>query len=178
MTGPAAARGYANPVVAGVWLGLLLFATILVAGRGLSASGAFASSSAAAVNAVAPKVAASHPYIATWIPTGRGGLLGDWVVLELLGVGAGAWLSARLAGRLRHGVERVAAESSRSRLVQAAIGGSLLGAGSRLARGCTSGLGLTGGALLATGAWLFIPLAFASAFLVAFLGRQVAAQRT
>ena len=169
MTAPADARGYANPVVAGVCLGLLLFLSVLVAGRGLSASGAFATGAAAAVNAVAPKAAAARPYIASWIPTDKGGLFGDWVVLELLGVAAGAWISARLAGRLRRGVERIAGESSRSRLVAALGGGLLMGAGARLAHGCTSGLALTGGALLATGAWLFIPLAFATAFFVAWV---------
>lgn len=174
MTAPAEARGYANPVVAGVCLGLLLFASVLIAGRGLSASGAFATSAAAAVNAVAPKAAVARPYIASWIPTEKGGLFGDWVVLELLGVAAGAWLSARLAGRLHKGVERIAGESSRSRLLQALAGGSLMGAGARLAHGCTSGLALTGGALLATGAWLFIPVAFATAFFVAWIRGRLA----
>lgn len=174
MSGPAETRGYASPVVAGVCLGLLLFVSVLVAGRGLSASGAFATSAAAAVNAVAPNAAADHSYIASWIPTAKGGLFGDWVVLELLGVVLGAWISARLAGRLRGGVERIAGESSNSRLVQALSGGVLMGAGARLAHGCTSGLALTGGALLATGAWLFIPLAFATAFLVAWLRGRLA----
>ena len=174
MTGTTAHR-HADPVVAGVCLGLLLFAAVLVAGRGLGASGAFASGAAAAVHAVAPSQAAAHPYLRDWIPAGRGGLLGDWTVLELLGVAVGAWLSARLAGRLHRGVERLAGESSRSRLVHALIGGSLMGGGARLAHGCTSGLALTGGALLATGAWLFIPLAFAAAFVVAYLRRGTGA---
>lgn len=168
----AQARGYSNPIVVGVCLGLLLFAAVLVAGRGLGASGAFASGAAAAVNAVAPAAAATHPYIKEWIPGGAGGLLGDWTVLELLGVVAGAWLSARFAGRLRRGVERVGGESSRGRLASAMIGGALMGGGARLAHGCTSGLALTGGALLATGAWLFIPVAFGSAFLVSYLMRR------
>ena len=171
MTSPAQARGYANPIVAGVCLGLLLFAAVLFAGRGLGASGAFASGAAAAVNAVAPTAAAAHPYIKEWIPGGAGGLLGDWTVLELLGVVAGAWVSAKFAGRLRRGVEAVGGESSRSRLTHALLGGALMGGSARLAHGCTSGLALTGGALLATGAWLFIPVAFGSAFLVSYLMR-------
>jgi uncharacterized membrane protein YedE/YeeE len=58
--------------------------------------------------------------------------------------------------------------------VLALAGGSLMGAGARLAHGCTSGLGLTGGALLSTGAWLFIPVAFGSAFLIAYVQRRLA----
>lgn len=172
MKSAAQERGYADPIAAGVFLGLLLFGVILLAGRGLGASGAFASGAAAAVHAVAPKAAETQPYLSSWIPTGSGGLLGDWTVLELLGVALGAWLSARFAGRLRRGVERIGSESSASRITHAAIGGALMGGGARLAHGCTSGLALTGGALLATGAWLFIPVAFGTAFLVAFVMRS------
>jgi len=167
-------RGYAHPVAAGVALGLVLFGSILVAGRGLGASGAFASASATAVHAVAPAHAAAHPYLSAWVADGRGGLLGDWIVVELLAVMAGGWLSAALAGRLRRGVERIGSESARARLASALAGGALMGAGARLARGCTSGLGLTGGALLSTGAWLFIPVAFGAAILFAFLRRRAA----
>jgi uncharacterized protein len=46
-----------------------------------------------------------------------------------------------------------------------------MGVGARLAYGCTSGLALSGGALLATGAWLFIPVAFATAIAVTLLSR-------
>lgn len=172
MTDSARARGYANPIVAGVCLGLLLFAAILIAGRGLGASGAFASGAAAAVNAVDPAAAKSLPYVAAWIPTARGGFFGEWIVLEILGVIAGAWVSARLAGRVKRGVERIADETSRARLWRALFGGALMGVGARLAHGCTSGLALTGGALLSTGAWLFIPVAFGAAFLVAWMVRR------
>jgi hypothetical protein len=168
----ARARGYADPVLVGFGLGLTLLAAIVIAGRGLGASGAFASASAAAVQAVAPDHASAHPYLSQWVPTGRTGLLGDWLVLELIGAVAGAWVSARLAGRRWVGVERVGDETAGRRLATAVAGGALMGAGARLARGCTSGLGLTGGALLATGAWLFIPTAFATAFLVTFVRRR------
>ena len=60
-------------------------------------------------------------------------------------------------------------------MVRAALGGILMGGGARLAHGCTSGLGLTGGALLSTGAWLFIPAAFGTAFVVAWLLRRTVA---
>jgi uncharacterized membrane protein YedE/YeeE len=168
----AEGRGYADPVVTGVALGVVLFGAIMLAGRGIGASGAFASGAAAAVNAVAPGHAAAHPYLSRWIPTEKGGLAGVWIVLELLAVALGAWLSARLSGRVRKGVDVVGAKSARGRMVNAAIGGVLMGGGARLAHGCTSGLGLTGGALLATGAWVFIPVAFATAFLVSYLMRR------
>jgi len=48
-----------------------------------------------------------------------------------------------------------------------------MGAGAVLARGCTSGQALTGGALLSVGSWLFVVAAFAAAYATAFLVRRV-----
>jgi uncharacterized membrane protein YedE/YeeE len=91
-------------------------------------------------------------------------------------VAGGAWWSSRRAGRARLAIDRVSGEASRNRVLRAALGGVLMGGGARLAHGCTSGLGLTGGAMLNTGAWLFIPVAFGTAFLVAWLlGNRTAA---
>lgn len=168
-------RGHADPIVTGAWLGVLLFATILVAGRGLGASGAFAASAAASVRAVRPALLEGNRYLAERVPAT--GVLGDWLVLELLAVGVGAWLSARRGGRIARGVESAAGEPRGARLVRAAVGGTLMGAGARLAHGCTSGLALTGGALLSTGAWVFIPVAFGAAFLVAWPLRTLGARR-
>ena len=42
-----------------------------------------------------------------------------------------------------------------------------MGIGAVLARGCTSGQALTGGALLSVGSWIFIGGTFAAAYLVA-----------
>jgi uncharacterized membrane protein YedE/YeeE len=42
-----------------------------------------------------------------------------------------------------------------------------MGIGAVLARGCTSGQALTGGALLSAGSWLFMLAAFAAAFATA-----------
>ena len=42
-----------------------------------------------------------------------------------------------------------------------------MGAGAVLARGCTSGLALSGGALLSVGSWLFMIAAFAAAYAIA-----------
>jgi hypothetical protein len=165
---------YSDPLQTGVLLGLLLFATILVAGRGLGASGAFAAGAAASVEAVAPEVVAGNRYLAERVPSSGAGVLGEWLVLELLGVGVGAWWSARRHGRIRLGVERVEGAGTRDRVARAALGGALMGAGARLAHGCTSGLALSGGAMLSTGAWVFMPLMFAAAFLMAWLLRRTA----
>jgi uncharacterized protein len=173
MTGsrtPAPAT-YVNPYAAGVVLGLLLFASIALAGRGLGASGGFTVAGTAIVAAVSPEHVAQHAYLSEWAPHGALAALTDWSLLELTGVVIGAFASARLARRQRAEVEHTRQESSTTRLVQVIIGGTMLGVGARLARGCTSGLGLTGGALTSTGAWIFMAVAFATAFATAFLLR-------
>jgi len=42
-----------------------------------------------------------------------------------------------------------------------------MGTGAILARGCTSGQALTGGALLSVGSWIFIGATFAAAYVIA-----------
>ncbi len=165
-----APRPYADPYLAGVALGLVLLASFVIAGRGLGASGAFATAAATTVQRVAPGVGASNGFFATHLDAG--GLLRDWLVVEILGVIVGGFVSAALAGRLALRVERGAHVSVRHRLGAALAGGVLMGGGAVLARGCTSGQALTGGALLSVGAWLFIGAAFAMAYVVAILTRR------
>ena len=61
----------------------------------------------------------------------------------------------------------------RGRLFYALTGGILMGFAAALARGCTSGQALSGGALLATGSWAFMMMVFAGGYLGArFVRRQ------
>lgn len=157
-------RPYADPYLAGVGLGLVLLAAFVFTGRGLGASGAFASSAAGVVAAVAPQRAAANAYFARYL--GGDGPWHEWLLFEIAGVILGGFLSALLAGRLQFAAARG------SRLAYAFGGGAVMGCGAVLARGCTSGLGLTGGALLAAGSWLFILAAFATGYLVAPLVKK------
>jgi uncharacterized protein len=164
-----AARPYMDAVRGGMTLGLVLLASFVVAGRGIGASGAFAATAGRIVGGVSPGAVDADPALADRIPLGVA-LLDDWIVLQLIGVFVGAALSAWWSGRWR--VIRSAEPAGRSRLTRALAGGALMGLGARLAYGCTSGLALTGGALLATGAWIFIPIAFGTAALVTLLARE------
>lgn len=163
-------RPYSDPYAAGVAVGLVLLAAFVITGRGLGASGAFATASAGLARAVAPAAAEANPYFARYLA--GDGPWRDWLLVELAGVALGGLVSARLAGRLRGEVERGPRTGRRARLALGFAGGAIMGAGAVLARGCTSGLGLTGGAVLAAGAWLFMIAAFAGAYLAApLLGR-------
>ena len=165
----SAARPYSDPYLAGIGLGLVLLASFGVVGRGLGASGAFTSAASGAVAAVDRPAAEASPVFSRYL-AGEGPWR-EWLLYELAGVAIGGYLSARLAGRWRREVERGTGITRRGRLLAAALGGATMGLGAVLARGCTSGQALTGGALLSVGAWLFMLAAFAAAYLVAPLLR-------
>ena len=159
-------RPYSNPYLAGFGLGLVLLGAFVVMGRGLGASGAFASAAAAVSATAAPKSAAANDYFAKYL-TGSGAPRIDWLVVELIGVTIGGFFSAFFAGRIRRSIDKGPRISDASRLRYAAAGGAVMGVGAVLARGCTSGQALTGGALLSVGSWLFVGAAFAAAYAAA-----------
>ena len=163
---------YTSPYLAGVGIGIVLLLSFVLMGRGLGASGAFSSVVTATVQAAAPGHAAGNAFYARYLGDGAASPLGDWLVFEVLGVVIGGLTSGLLAGRLRWTTERGQAITDRRRLVNAFAGGAAMGVGAKLARGCTSGLGLTGGATLSVGSWLFVVAAFAGAYAVAPLLRK------
>jgi len=170
-TANAAERPYANPYLAGIGLGLVLLSAFVLVGRGLGASGGFASAAATASSLIAPEATRSNDYFARYLG-GDGKPTIDWLVIELTGVIIGGLISASLAGRLHRSIERGPRITDRTRLLFAFAGGAIMGVGAMLARGCTSGQALTGGALLSVGSWIFIAAAFAAAYAVApFLKR-------
>lgn len=170
------ARGpdpYVDPYVAGVGVGLVLLAAFVVMGRGLGASGAFGATATEVVSRVAPQHAAGSSIYDGFAAVGGGHPLHNWLVFEIVGVLVGGALSAFLAGRFRLSVDRGPRASRAGRVWAALVGGMLMGFGAALARGCTSGQALTGGALLSVGAWLFIAAAFAAGYGVAPIFRRL-----
>lgn len=168
----AAARPYMNPYLAGVGIGLVLLLAFVIMGRGLGASGAFSSMVAGGVAAVSPDHAASSVPYAAYLGDGTVSPLEDWLVFEIIGVTLGAACSALLARRFRFKIDKGPRVTGRARLLFAFGGGTIMGLGAKLARGCTSGQALTGGALLSVGSWLFIVGAFAAAYAAAPLFRR------
>jgi uncharacterized membrane protein YedE/YeeE len=166
------AQPYMNPYLAGIGLGLVLLAAFVTMGRGLGASGAFSAAVAWAANAVAPGYVARNEYLSPYIGDGSTHPLKAWLVFEVMGVFAGALLSGLLAGRARRVIEKGPRVSNRTRLLLAFAGGVLMAIGADLARGCTSGQALTGGALLNAGSWAFMMSVFAGAYAVAWLFRR------
>jgi uncharacterized membrane protein YedE/YeeE len=167
-------KAYMDPYLAGAGIGLVLLASYVVVGRGLGASGAFASVVAAGTAAVVGTAqAAASPSTAPYLVAGIASPLHDWLVLELAGVALGGFMSAWLAGRTRQAIERGPRIGRAQRMYAAVGGGVLMGFGAKLARGCTSGQALTGGALLSAGSWIFIATCFASGYLLAPVARRL-----
>ncbi len=161
-------RPYANPYLAGVLLGLVLLASLVILGAGLGASGGIARIGAS----VSMCVSASHTLGTEYFGKWGDKPLNYYLVFMLAGTFAGALLSAILARRVRIQVERGAASSVARRLAYALTGGVIVGFASRLAQGCTSGQALSGGVLLLTGSLVFLLCLFASGYATAWFVRR------
>ncbi|GLQ99308.1 YeeE/YedE thiosulfate transporter family protein [Dyella mobilis] len=161
---------YAEPHLTGVCLGLVLLACFALTGQGLGASGAFASVASGVVGTVSPQAAAHSAYFRSYLQDGSPWTA--WIVVEIIGVLIGAAASAALTGRTRLTFVR-AARPSAGKLFAGVAGGTLMGIGAALARGCTSGLALSGGAVLSVGAWIFMAALFLAGFLAAPLMRRL-----
>ncbi len=166
------AQQYSNPYLTGIGLGLVLLAAFVIMGRGLGASGALSTVVAVGVNTIAPDHANSNPFYNEYLGDGTTNPLKDWLVFEVIGVLAGGFISGSLAGRVKKGIERGVNITSKKRLLYAFVGGSLMGIGAKLARGCTSGQALSGGALLNLGSWAFMMMVFAGGYAAAYFFRR------
>ncbi|MGD8278921.1 MAG: YeeE/YedE thiosulfate transporter family protein [Gemmatimonadota bacterium] len=170
--GRTRAQPWSSPYLAGVGVGLVLLLAYVIVGRGLGASGAFSKLVASGVTAAAPAHAAANPAVSGYIAAGSNPFR-DWLVIEIIGVTLGGLFSALAAGRFSFTVERGPRIGDQRRLALAFAGGLVMAFGAKLARGCTSGLALSGGALLSVGAWVFVVAAFAAGYAFApFVRRQ------
>ncbi len=169
---PRTPAPYMNPYVAGVGLGLVLLASYVIMGRGLGASGALSSFVAWCVDVAAPAHTKGNAFYRGYLEGGLGHPLKEWLVFEVLGVLVGGFVSGHLASRTVRTVEKGPNVSVRTRFVLAFAGGALMGIGAKLARGCTSGQALSGGATLNAGSWAFMMMVFGGAYATAWLVRR------
>jgi uncharacterized protein len=163
---------YINPYLGGVLLGLVLFSTYYITGRGLGASGAVKSSVVSAVHAVAPVHAEGNKYYSKFLSEDSSPM-NNWLVFEIVGVLAGGFLSGILYGRLKFKVEHSPKITNRRRLIAALIGGLLFGIGSQFARGCTSGAALSGMAVLSASGIITMMAIFGSAYVFSWIFKKL-----
>jgi len=97
----------------------------------------------------------------------------DPSVYMLLGTLLGGLVSGLLNGRVRVETRRGPSVSIAGRWTLAFLGGAVMMYGARMARGCTSGQALSGGAVLSVGSFAFMFAIFASAYLLALPLRRL-----
>jgi len=163
---------YINPYLGGVLLGLVLIAANFVSGRGLGASGAVKSTVVAAVDIMAPHHAENAIFYKEYHASHPEGFRKAWLVFQMLGVIAGAFLSGAIFNRLKLKVEHSPKITSRRRIIFAIMGGILFGFGSQLGRGCTSGSALSGMAVLSLGGFISMAFIFGTAYAFAYFVRK------
>lgn len=167
----AGPRPYWNPYLAGVLLGLTLLGAFVLAGEGLGASAFPKRVLAVGTDIVAPAWTAANPEFGPYVANGANPLR-NWLVVEVVGVFLGGFIGAVSAGRFKSTVEKGPRISTGGRMTYAFAGGAIMGFAAALARGCTSGQALSGGATLATGSWLFMIMVFAGGYSVAYFVRR------
>jgi uncharacterized membrane protein YedE/YeeE len=165
-------KKYVNPYVAGGLLGLVLFGAYFLTGTGLGASGGLSRFVVSAEDLVAPRHVDRVSYL-VGMAGGELNPLDHWIVLVTLGTFLGGGLSAFLNKRMKLETQKGPRISVRTRWAVAMIGGILMGFGARLARGCTSGQALSGGAVLSVGSWAFMFAVFAGGYALAYSVRRL-----
>ena len=165
-----AKNNFWSPYIAGAGLGLTLLATFYLAGWGLGASSAFSLLASLGMKEVHPDFTQRLTYFSQYLNAESP--LRDWVLFEVGGLFLGALSAALFSGNFKFRFDRGSGMSTGTRMIAAVSGGIMIGFASRLARGCTSGLALSGGAQLAIGGWIFVIAMFVSGFIAAALLRR------
>jgi len=164
---------YMNPYLAGFLLGLTLLTSIYITGRGLGASGAVKSTVVASVETVAPSHAGNAKFYKEYAEEHPGNPMKNWLVFEVIGAIAGAFISGLISNRLKFTLEKPSDIKTKTRIWGALIGGALFGFGAQFGRGCTSGAALSGMAVLSTGGLITMAAIFGSAYAFAYFFRKL-----
>ena len=163
-------NGFWSPYLSGIGLGLTLLASFVIAGQGLGASRAFTVVAGTCMKEIFPSYTATLSYLSKYLELSP---FKDWTTLEVSGLLLGAVIGVLLSGGFKFRFDKAAHMTTGARALTAFGGGAVLGFASRLARGCTSGVALTGSSQFALSGWVFVIAMFASGFLFAALFRRL-----
>jgi uncharacterized membrane protein YedE/YeeE len=157
-------RTHWPPALAGAGIGLLNAASMATSKRPLGVTTAFEDAAALLAQKLAPRAVGINRYLTARADVPKLG----WEMALAVGIFAGSALSAALSGSRRPGGvpptwRRRFGPSPARRHVGAFLGGALMMFGARMAKGCTSGHGLSGNMQLSLSSAVFTPLMFASA---------------
>jgi uncharacterized protein len=165
-------KPYVNPYFGGMLLGIILFLSLFLTGNGLGSSGGTTRLVAFAEDLINPAHVDRTPYLLK-MAGGDKNPLDDWIVPVFFGALLGGFTSGTLFGRTKIETTKGPHVSNRTRWLMAFLGGTIFLYGARMARGCTSGQALTGGATLAAGSWAIMFSIFAGAYALAYFVRKL-----
>ena len=165
-------KPFVNPYLAAILLGGVLFMAFLLTGNGLGASGGLNRFLVVFEDWLAPGHVDNVPYLID-MAGGDKNPLDSWVVFVTLGTVMGGFTSGWFGGRLKIETHKGPRITNGTRWIMAFAGGALMGFGARMARGCTSGQALSGGAVLSVGSWAFMFAVFGGGYAVAYFVRRL-----
>jgi uncharacterized membrane protein YedE/YeeE len=165
-------KPYWNPYFGGVLLGTVLFISYFLTGNGLGASGGLSRYVAYIEDLIAPGHIDQVPYLIS-MAGGEKNPLDNWIVMVSTGVILGGFISGLINGRTKFETNKGPNISKQKRWLIAFIGGIFFTYGARLARGCTSGQALSGGATLSAGSWVVMFAIFGGAYALAYFVRKL-----
>ncbi|MFO7965899.1 MAG: YeeE/YedE thiosulfate transporter family protein [Desulfobacterales bacterium] len=164
-----------SPYWVGGAIGILETVAMLTAKRPLGITTAFENAAAMAAGKLAPKKLGIEEYRHQSGQTPKI----DWETGLVGGVMLGSLISARLSEdskppEVPTAWQEKVGRSKALRFAAATGGGALMMIGARMAKGCTSGHGISGTMQFAASSWLFDPIIFASGAVVsrALFGRK------
>ena len=159
-----------SPYVVGALIGILSWFSFASVDKAIGITTAFEYSAALGIEAAAPRIAETNFYYKD--PEKKPQIGWEWMLV--VGVFIGAYLSSKLSADRSTGNTvpvlwaRRFGPSPAKRYAGAFLGAAVMMFGARLAQGCTSGHGISGGLQLAVSSWIFIavfaPAAVATAF--------------
>jgi H+/Cl- antiporter ClcA len=165
-------RPYVNPYFGGVVLGIILFLAFFLTGNGLGSSGGTTRIVTFIEDQIAPAHVDRTPYLLK-MAGGDKNPLDDWIIPVFFGALIGGFTSGAIFGRAKIETTKGPNVSNRTRWLMAFLGGTIFLYGARMARGCTSGQALSGGATLAAGSWVVMLCIFAGAYALAYFVRKL-----
>lgn len=166
-------KTYMNSYLAGILIGLFMIAAYYFSGEGLGASGAMKAVVVEVVDDVNHGYAENSNFFKARVQNEDEAPAKTWLLFEVIGVIAGAILSAAVYGRLKFKLEKAPHITNKTRLIAAVIGGILFGVGSQLGRGCTSGLVMSGMGVLSLSGFIGLIGIFGGGYVLAYFFRKL-----
>lgn len=165
-----------SPYIVGIGIGVLSWVTFGLMDKALGTSTTMVRAAGAIEGTIAQKHVESNAYFAKYLVStaDKANPVFDWQFALVIMLIAGALIARKLGGVARPEAvpptwAAAFGPSKTRRYLGAFVGGVLLLFGARMAGGCTSGHGISGGLQLAVSSYLFMAAMFASGIGAAML---------